>query len=163
MCELIGSRNLTVQLQRCQSGVGQVKAQEVVITSHGGLQGQFRVRMSSAWSHVIQVTALNCPVEIGSSGLRRRRRRRRWVSTKSCDRYLRGDNRYVKGTSEIAESHARHLRSQECGGCLSPEHIITVVMADRVYRGEPHQGSPTRACTHACTHVWRTLPDSAGT
>lgn len=120
-------------------------------------KGLFRVRMSSTRSHVIQVTAANCPVEIDSSGLRRWRRRR-WVSIKSCDRYPRGDNSYVKGISAIAGSRARH-RSQECGGYLSPEHIITVVMTDRVYRGEPHQSSPT----HTCTHTWRTLPDSAGT
>lgn len=72
------------------------------------------------------------------------------VSIKSLGGYLRGDNRYVKGISEIAESHAQHLGSQECDGYLLPEHIITGMMTDRVYRGEPHQSSSTRGGLPDC-------------
>lgn len=132
----------------CGSGQGAVSRYHLRWRSTEAVQGQNEFNMESCDSN-------HCPLEIDSSGLRRwrRRRRRRWVSIKSCDRYPRGDNRYVKGMSEITESHGRHLRSQECGGYLSPEHIITVVMTDRVYRVEPHQSSPTHACTHVHTRA----------
>lgn len=56
---------------------------------------------------------------------------KRWEAG-MCSRYLGGDCRYVKGFCRATDSHGQHTRSQESRSYLSPEHIITGGMTDRV-------------------------------